>query len=173
MKMSYAGIAAAALLFAVPAAAQTRSQSASAAPADQSFITKAAGGGLGEVQLGELAQQKASSPDVKQFGQRMVQDHTQANEKLKAVLSSQGVTPPAKMDPESQRAYDRLSKLSGPAFDKAYIKDMVDDHQKDVKLFQDEATKGKDPAVKQFAQQTLPTLQEHLQMAQKIEAQHR
>jgi|SRR4051812_41066497 putative membrane protein len=166
MRALLSGVALMALMLAVPAAAQTGQAKPSAA--DQRFVEKAAGGSLGEVRLGQLAEQKAASPEVKQFGRHMVDDHTKAGEQLKATLSAKGMAPPTKIDPDAQKAYDRLSKLSGPQFDRAYIDDMVKDHRKDAKLFQDEARNGKDPEIKQFAAQTLPTIQEHLQMVERM-----
>jgi len=121
------------------------------------------------VQLGQLAAQRAQSPEVKQFGQRMVTDHTAANDKLKQVASQKGVTLPADLDSSSRREYDKLEKLSGSKFDREYMSHMVSDHKKDVKEFESEAKSGKDADLKTFASTTLPTLQEHLKMAQSAE----
>jgi len=137
---------------------------------DRKFVTKAAEGGIAEVQLGKLAQQKASNDQVKQFGQRMVTDHGSANEKLKAVASGKGISLPAQMDTSAQKEYDKLSKLSGVQFDRAYIAAMVSDHKKDVSEFRSESRSGSDNDLKSFAASTLPTLEQHLQMAQS--AQH-
>jgi putative membrane protein len=138
---------------------------------DLAFARKAAQGGLGEVELGQLAQQRASSPDVKQFAQRMVTDHQQANAQLEAIATGKGVTMPKTIDPDQRKLRVRLEKENGTAFDRAYIRGMVQDHRKDVKLFQREAQSGKDPELRSFAQQTLPILQEHLQMVQQIQSQ--
>jgi putative membrane protein len=129
---------------------------------DKKFMKEAAAGGLVEVELGKLATQKASSDEVKQFGQKMVDDHSKANEELKQVASRQNIPVPESLDSKQQARIDKLSKLSGPEFDKAYVKDMVKDHQKDVKAFQAEVQGGTDPNVRQFASSTLPTLQQHL-----------
>jgi putative membrane protein len=138
--------------------------------ADRKFMDKAAQGGMAEVQLGQLATQKANAPEVKQFGQRMVDDHSKANDELKQLASQKGVTLPTTMDKSSQKEYDRLSKLSGAQFDQEYMKHMVSDHKKDVSEFKSEANKSKaDADVKQWAQKTLPTLQEHLTLAQSAE----
>ena len=154
--------------FALPAMAQTGSMSkaASLSSADKSFMQKAAQGGMAEVQLGQLATQKASSDQVKQFGQRMVGDHTKANDQLKQIASSKGATLPTELSSNDKREMDRLSKLSGAKFDKAYMDLMVSDHKKDVSEFKSEASKAHDPDVKDFASSTLPTLEEHLQLAQ-------
>lgn len=123
---------------------------------------------MAEVELGKLAAERASSPDVKQFGQRMVDDHTKANDQLKQVASEKGVTVPDKLSAKDEATKDRLEKLSGEQFDHAYMRNMVTDHTKDVSEFRTEAKAAKDPAVKDFAQQTLPTLEDHLKQAKSI-----
>lgn len=130
--------------------------------ADSTFAMKAAQGGMAEVKLGQLAAEKATNPDVKAFGQQMVDDHTKANDNLKAVAQSENMTLPSDVNAKQQAMYDKLSKLSGPAFDKAYVNDMVKDHEEDVKEFQKESNSGKDPKIKDFASTTLPVLQGHL-----------
>lgn len=135
---------------------------------DAKFVMEAAQGGMAEVEMGKLAADKASSPDVKQFGQRMVDDHTKANDQLKTVASTVGVTLPPDVGAKNRALIDQLSKLSGAAFDKAYMQHMVKDHKKDVAEFQKEANSGKNADVKSFASSTLPTLQEHLRMAQDV-----
>ncbi len=151
-----------------PSVSPTPSGQNNLSAVDKKFMTEAAQGGLAEVQLGQLASQRATSDAVKQFGQRMVQDHTQANTQLKQLASQKGVTLPTTIGSENQKVKQQLSKLSKTRFDKAYINDMVKDHVKDVSLFQSEAQGGQDTDVKAFAAQTLPTLQEHLQMAKSI-----
>jgi putative membrane protein len=137
--------------------------------ADENFAKKAAQGGMAEVKLGQLAEQKGSSPEVKNFGRRMVQDHSKASNELKDVTSKENIPLPNEMDKSDQATYDRLSKLSGDAFDRAYARDMVKDHSKDVSEFQKEAKNGKDESIKNFAAQTLPTLQNHLDQARQME----
>jgi putative membrane protein len=136
------------------------------AGADSTFVKEAAMGGLAEVELGRLAAQKAQSADVKQFAQRMVDDHSKANDQLKPIAQQKGIDVPAQLTGKHKSEYDRLSKLSGAAFDRAYMQLMLQDHRKDVSDFRKESTSGKDPDVKQFASQTLPTLEDHLKMAQ-------
>jgi putative membrane protein len=136
--------------------------------ADRQFVKKAAQGGMAEVELGQLATEKAASPDVKQFGQRMVDDHTKANDQLKQVASDEGVTVPDKLDAKDAATKARLEKLSGKAFDRAYMHDMVLDHTKDVSDFRMESKNATDPAVKNFAKETLPTLESHLKEAKSI-----
>src|SRR6478672_8230657 len=137
-----------------------------AATADHAFVTQAAKGGLAEVQLGQLAADKASSDEVKKFGQRMVTDHSKANDELKSLAQSKNVTLPTDLDPKDKATHDRLAKLSGAAFDRAYMQHMLADHRKDVNEFKKESTSGKDSDVKAWASKTLPTLEEHLKLAQ-------
>jgi len=127
---------------------------------------EAARGGLAEVELGQLASEKASSDQVKQFGQKMVTDHGKANDELKSLAQSKNITLPTDTDAKHKATRDRLSKLSGAAFDRAYMQDMLSDHRKDVSDFRKESQSGKDPEVKAWAAKTLPTLEEHLQLAQ-------
>jgi len=131
--------------------------------ADQDFAQKAAAGGLAEVALGQLAQQNGNSPDVKNFGQKMATDHARANQELQQIAQQENLKLPAQ---PASKDVSRFSNLKGAAFDSAYTKDMVRDHQQDVADFQKEAQSGQDLALKAFAQKYLPALQEHLQMAQ-------
>ena len=141
-----------------------------AKPSDRTFIARAAAGGLAEVKLGTLASEKATNADVKKFGEMMVTDHTKANDQLKQIASAQQVTPPADLKPQDQALYDQLSKLSGDEFDRTYMRHMVEDHQKDVAEFKKASTTAGDPALKQFATETLPTLEKHLQDARSVSA---
>jgi len=137
--------------------------------ADTAFAVKAAQGGLAEVKLGQLAAEKGSSPDIKAFGQQMVDDHGKANEQLKSVAESEGMTLPTDVNGKQQAMYDRLSKLSGAEFDSAYAKDMIMDHEEDVKEFKKEAQSGKDEKIKSFASQTLPVIEGHLEKIKAIQ----
>jgi putative membrane protein len=159
------------LLFGVAAPAQQNGTSANRlSSADSTFATKAAQGGLAEVQLGQLAKDKASNQAVKDFGQRMIDDHTKANDDLKNVASKEGITLPTSLDAKDQATYDRLSKLSGPEFDKAYMHDMVMDHRTDVNEFRRESEHGANPGLKAFATRTLPVLEQHLSLAEQTDA---
>jgi putative membrane protein len=133
--------------------------------ADARFAKEAAQGGMAEVKLGQLAQEKGSNDTVKSFGKRMVNDHSKAGDKLKEAASKENVTLPTDISAKDQATYDRLSKLNGAAFDRAYAKDMVRDHQTDIAMFQKEAKGGKTESLKSFASETLPTLQDHLKEA--------
>ena len=136
---------------------------------DASFAKEANEGGLAEVKLGQLAEDKGSSPGVKDFGKRMVSDHTKADDQLKSAASTDKITLPNQINERDQATYNRLSKLSGTAFDRAYARDMVRDHETDVALFQREAKSGKNESIKTFASETLPTLQDHLKQARQME----
>ena len=153
------------------AAVQAHAQATPPAPAakmaaDKTFMMKAAKGGMAEVELGKLAAEKASSSDVKKFGQRMADDHGKAGDELKGLAQTKNITLPAEIDPKDKALHDRLSKLSGEAFDRAYMQAMLADHRKDVAEFRAEASSGKDLEVKAWAAKTLPTLEEHLRLAQ-------
>jgi putative membrane protein len=147
------------------------SASAGVAAADKRFITEAAQGGMAEVALGQLAQQKAASDAVKQFGARMVKDHTAANDALIKIANDKGVEVPQKLEGKHQRMIDRLSKMSGEEFDRTYVREMVSDHKKDVSDFEKASRDAKDPDVKAFATSTLPVLKEHRQMAEQLNGQ--
>ena len=136
---------------------------------DKKFVKDAALGGMTEVELGKLAAQKGSSDSVKQYGQRLVDDHGKANDELKQIASQQSIQVPDSLDSKHQSRVDKLNKLSGPEFDKAFIKEAVKNHQQDVSEFQQEAAGGTDPNVKSFAAKTLPALQEHLSAAKSLE----
>lgn len=136
--------------------------------ADDKFAAEAASGGMAEVKLGELAQQKATSDKIKDFGQKMVADHSKAGDELKQVAQQQGFNLPEELSKQDQATYDRLSKLEGKQFDEAYARAMLTDHQKDLAAFEKEASSGKNEALKEFALRTLPTLKEHLKMAHDI-----
>lgn len=133
---------------------------------DETFVKKAAMGGMAEVDLGKLAADKATSDDVKKFGQRMADDHSKANDELKTLAQNKQITLPTEPDPHAKALHDKLAKLSGAAFDRAYMQAMVADHKKDVNEFRMEAKSGKDADVKGWAAKTLPTLEEHLRLAQ-------
>lgn len=136
---------------------------------DNGFMTKAAQGGLAEVELGRMAATHASNQQVKQFGQRMVDDHSKANNELQEIAAQEGVTLPTTLDAKDQAEKDKLSSLNGSDFDKAYMEDMVKDHRADIAEFKKEANSGTDPSLKTFAGKTLPTLQEHLTLAESAE----
>src|SRR5690349_1271414 len=135
---------------------------------DRNFVMDAAMGGMQEVELGRLATQQGASDAVKQFGQRMVDDHSKANQELINLAQGKGITLPTTMDEKHQKETAKFSSLHGADFDREYTKLMVSDHRKDVAEFEKESTRGTDADLKEFATKTLPTLQEHLKMAEAL-----
>ena len=155
-----AGISALAFCLFAPAPA--------AAAGIDDFARDAAIGGIAEVELGRLAVQKAASPKVRQFGQKMIDDHSKANADLQTAAQTQGIALPTEIDSRHKAKMGELSKLSGFEFDKAYMKDMVKDHEKDVAEFEKAAKMSGDTPVRGFAEKALPTLREHLRMAREV-----
>lgn len=135
---------------------------------DKKFVKDAAEGGLAEVEMGKLAVQKGTIPEIKQFGQKLIDDHTKANDQLKQVAGQDKITVPTAPDKKEQDRIDKLSKLSGAKFDKAFVKEEVKDHKTDITAFQQEAQGGSDANVKTFASNTLPVLHQHLQIAENL-----
>ena len=147
----------------------SQSSNSSSSSADKQFLIKAAQGGQAEVAMGQLAQQKGGSDAVKQLGQTLVTDHQAANTQLQQIASQEGAQLPSGPDAKDQAMTDRMQSLSGDQFDRMFLNHAVTDHQKDIQEFQKEADSGSDPQVKQFAQQQLPVLKKHLQMAQQAQ----
>ena len=140
---------------------------------DQAFVSKGMEGNAAEVQLGQLAQEKSQSNDVKQFGQKMVSDHSQMNEKwFKPVAKQLGVSEPKGPSKKDKKLVEKLQGLSGPQFDTEYIQAMLKDHKSDLKDFQNEAQMAQDPNVKQIAQQGTNIIQQHLQLIEQIAQAH-
>jgi putative membrane protein len=139
------------------------------ARADRKFIEDAAEGGMMEVQVGQLAESKATDPSVKNFGETLVKDHTKANNELVQLANSKHVELPAGPSHGERRDIEKMGKLSGKDFDKKFVAMGVKDHEKDIKKFEKASGKVKDPELKAWIDKTLPTLREHLAMAQKLE----
>lgn len=167
--MAAALVAAAMMIGSGSALAQTPRGALS--DADRKFVMEAAEGGQMEVELGQLAQQKASSDAVKQFGQRMATDHSKAGQELAQLAAGKGVELPKQPSRKTQMEKDRLSKASGSAFDREYVKMMVKDHEKDVAAFKRQSQQAQDPDLKAWAAKTLPTLEDHLKSIKQIESQ--
>lgn len=134
----------------------------------EKFTKKAFIGNKAEVQLGELAQKKASSSKVKEFGQMMIDDHGQANEELTALAESQNIQLPDTLSSEIKKNMQSLKNKSGKQFDQAYMEMMVKDHKKDVEFYQQACAELENTELKNYATSTLPTLQKHLKRAQEI-----
>jgi putative membrane protein len=137
---------------------------------DSSFFNNAAEGGIAEVDAGQLAQQKADNPDLKDFGAMMVKDHSAANAKLQAIAASQNVKLPSSASIMQIASKKELQMMSGDSFDKAYIKDQIKAHEDTMELFKKEIATGKDPQARDFASATLPTVQAHLAKIKQIAA---
>ena len=131
---------------------------------DLAFMNAAAAGNMAEVELGKLADKQAASSNVKQFGQKMIDDHSKALEELKQLASQKKVSLPPDVLPEQKQLMEKLSKLNGAEFDKEYVKAMLEAHEKDVTTFQAVSKTATDADVKAFATKTLPTLKTHLEM---------
>lgn len=138
-------------------------------PVDASFTRQAATGGMAEIKMGRLAEQKGTNPAVKEFGKRMVTDHTKAGDQLKQIAAKDKLMLPSSIDKDQQAMYNTLAGLSGADFDKAYAQDMVTDHEQTIQVFQQEVTSGANPDLKKFASDTLPTIQDHLKMAKQMQ----
>ena len=177
-------VPAAAALLVAPASAQIGNpagmapgtpQSAPGVPAphqpntqDRLFARLAAAGGMAEVELGKLAEQKGGSGEVKEFGRQLVQDHTKANAQLANLAKQAGIPLPTELNPEHKAMRAELDGLSGAAFDLAFLRGQVVDHQKTVALLQWEIAAGQDGDLQRFAAQQLPAILQHLQAAQNV-----
>jgi len=137
---------------------------------DDKFVQLATESGQKEVNLGNIALERAENPQVKKFAQRMVDDHTKANKELLDILNRKNVavTAPADKQKQHEKIVEKIAEMRGAQFDRAYVRHLLQDHRKAVALFTAEAKNGQDPALKEFAEKTLPTLTEHLQMAQQL-----
>ena len=147
-----------------------KSTAAKKGAADSRFIMHVAQDGMAEVELGKMANERASSQTVKEFAQRMATDHGKANQELAQLAQQKGITMPTGIDGKHKKLMDRLAKLSGADFDRAYMREMTRDHDKDVKAFQREAKQAKDADVRAWVEKTLPTLQEHQKQAKQVAA---
>lgn len=132
------------------------------------FMTEAASGGMMEVELGRMAQEKGQHADVKSFGQMMVTDHSKANEELKALAASKNIILPDSMGRDHMNHLTELREKTGADFDKAYMNLMVEDHQEDIEEFEEAARELQDPEAKAFASKLVPTLQQHHERAKQI-----
>ena len=137
-------------------------------PQDRMFVKTALQGGMAEVQLGQLTLQKSQNEQVKQFAQRMIDDHTKLGDQMKPVAQQIGVAIPAEVSKKDKAVMNKLQGLSGTAYDQAYMKDMVKDHKQDLNEFQMEASAGQDQIVKDAASQGSKVIAQHLQMAQQL-----
>jgi putative membrane protein len=161
------GGAALVLVFAVAAGAQERKGDEKPLT-DADFVKKAVSCGLAEVEMAKIAKDRASDPDVKKFAESIITDHTKVNEELAKIAKEANIPAPMKPEPEQQRHVDMIRDYKGADFDKMFVKHMIDDHEKDVKLFTQAGRELKNEKLKDFAEKTLPALKDHLDMARKI-----
>jgi putative membrane protein len=137
--------------------------------ADARFVMQAWEGGTMEVAKGKLAAQKGAHEGVKQFGQKVADDHAKVNDELKSIASGKSITlPDEKPNSPTQASFAKLEKVEGAAFDRAYVEDQIRDHEKTIALFEREVKTGKDAELKAFAEKTLPALKEHLTIVQDL-----
>ncbi|HUL95172.1 MAG TPA: DUF4142 domain-containing protein [Usitatibacter sp.] len=155
------------LLASIALACVPLAAAAAASGSDSRFVKEAVAGGMAEVELGKLAQQKALRDEVKQFASRMVDDHTKANEELVAIASRNGIEVPKGIDESTRKEMDKLQALAGPDFDREYMGYMVKDHRRDLREFRHEAKSHSGSDVQQFAGRNVALQLEHLREAQK------
>jgi putative membrane protein len=157
------------LLCSVAIAQQTttsKSQSKTMNSVDRSFVRKAAEANLAEIQTAQVVEQKANDPAVKDFASRMISDHTQANQKLAAIA---GIALPKEPSAVERNQKNELGKLSGSKLlDEKYVADELSDHKQVISEFEKEIEEGQDPAIKTYAEQTLPTLEDHIRLAEDV-----
>jgi putative membrane protein len=139
-----------------------------AAMDSKKFLGEAAQGGKAEVQLSQLATEKAATPEVMQFAQHLIDDHSQLNRQVEELAAQKSIQLPAEVSSKQQAEYEKLSRLSGKNFDKEFMSYNLKDHKKDVSDFKKQAQQGTDSEIKQLAAKTLPTLEDHLRMAQSV-----
>ena len=152
-----------ALTCAAPAAfAQKQKNSA-----EQAFLKEAMQGSLAEIEMGKLAQQKGNSAEVRSLGKTFEEDHTKALQKAQEAAKSLGMNMPAEPAKRHKSAYEKLSKQSGPAFDRQFAKHMIEDHKKDIKEHE-KPRRIPTQAVASYANDVLPDLGKHLEMAQSL-----
>jgi len=138
---------------------------------DRLFVQQAGMGGMAEFALGRLAEQRAQNAAIKDFGRRMVQDHGRANDQLASLARAANIPVPQALDPEHRAIQEQLEKLSGAAFDLAYIRGQVQEHQKTSLLLEWEIGSGQDAELQRFAAATLPIVLDHLQKARDLQTQ--
>lgn len=135
---------------------------------DQEFVTQAAGGGMLEVKLGELAEKSASSPEIRDFGKMMIRDHSAVNDELKALAGKKKLKIPTGLAKAMQQQYDSLARMQGEKFDMLYMNMMIASHEQTIGLFQTESNKGQDAELKKWADSKIPALKHHLEMAEQL-----
>ncbi len=140
----------------------------SLSPEAKDFIAKAAKGNMGEILLGEMAVQRSSSEEVRQFGKQLATDHQQANRRLVPIAAANDVPWPPEMKESDQQVTNKLRDLSGKSFDEKIVQEAIKDHEKDIKTYQEMAAKVEDEQLRQYIQMTLPVLEKHLEQARAL-----
>jgi len=161
--------AVAALLLALPARAADR-VGGSLSASDQQFITETVQGNMTEVRLGKMAFDRSQSETVKSFGERLVTDHSRSNEQLKEIAAAKHVELPQQLSATEEARVTKLEGLSGAEFDRLFMAEMREEHRRDLARFETVARTSTDPELQEFAQRTLPTLREHVALAERYEA---
>jgi putative membrane protein len=146
----------------------TTAEAGAVAESDQKFVKKVAQDNIAEIDLGTLAQERAQSDEVKQFADRMIQDHGKANEELEGIAQSKKVVIPTEADEEHSKLRSELAELEGEKFDQRYMQIMAENHEKAVELFQQQIDQSQDKELKAFAENTLPVIKEHFSQAQSM-----
>jgi putative membrane protein len=172
LRLSCPGILACLVLAAGTAGLSTAQNGPDASMGDKHFVSEALKGGQAEVQMGQLAEQKGNSSDVKSFGRRMIKDHTKMGDQMKRVASEEGITPPTSPTIMQQAEIKKLKGLSGDDFDQEYIKTMVKDHESDLNDFKKEAQGGTSAKVKDAASEGATVISEHLTMIRQVAQAH-
>jgi len=140
---------------------------------DSETLVKAAGGNLAEIEIGKLAQSKGTTPHVREFGKMLVDDHSKALAALNDFAAKKNVTLPTAITDDGKDKYNKLNEKNGKDFDKAFSDDMVDDHEKDIKMYEDASKNANDPDVRNWAAGMLPTLQQHLEHAKMLKDENK
>jgi putative membrane protein len=138
---------------------------------DEHFVKMASADNLAEIDLAKLAVKQTTNPDVRRFAERMIKDHSKLNKELSHMATTKAIPVATKMNKEDRQLVKTLSALHGAAFDRDYMKHMIDGHKEAISLFERETKSGLNPAVKEFASKSLPTLREHLELARKTNSE--
>jgi putative membrane protein len=163
------GLVAALGAFGPQSFAAGKEASGKATASEKAFIKKAADGGMTEVELGQLAAEKGGSDAVKDFGNRMVKDHSKINDNLKEVAGKMNVEMPSRISPKHYAMIEKMSTLSGAEFDQQYVKAMVKDHEMDVAEFEKAAKEVKNEDLKKFIEDSVSVMKDHLEMIKKFD----
>jgi putative membrane protein len=156
------------VLTVVSTVAAQQSSSDQNMPTDKAFITKAAEINLGEVELGRMTEQKGNNQAVKDFGQRMIEDHTNAESQLQQLAKQEGVMLPSQPGSAATNLHQQLSSVSGAQFDEMYIDHMLAGHKGAITVFENEIEHGQNPAIRAFAESVLPVIQDHVRIAEDV-----